>query len=199
MSVFIGINGPKRVGKDTFVEQISSYLKSDFSVIIDRIADPLYRWAISITGLSYSELMGPGKDTVWNADTAPFPNLIGRSPRSLLLDLGNFTRDSYGEDFLVNSLLNKYSNKMFDWDKINKLPIVLVPDVRTKCEADSMNILIGLERDGCSFVGGRTENGVDKNSFWKKVKMQNVENGNLQLACDYKKIAEDLIKEIKLC
>jgi hypothetical protein len=198
MSVFVGINGPKRVGKDTFAENISSHLKLKFSIIIDRIADPLYKWASSITGLSYAELMGEDKDKIWQED-APFPNLVGRSPRSLLLDLGNFTRDCYGEDFLVNSLLNKYSDQMFDWDKINKYPIILVPDVRTQVEADSMDILIGLEREGCSFSGGRTESGVSKKSFWKTVKMQEVKNGNMHSACDYKKIAEELTERINQC
>lgn len=197
MSIFIGINGPKRVGKDTFAENLSGCLKYNFSVIIDRIADPLYKWANSITGLSIAELMGPEKDTVWTEETKPFPNLIGRSPRSLLLDLGNFTRDSYGEDFLVNSLKNKYSHKMFDWQKITKQPVIIVPDVRTECEAAAMDILIGLEREGCNFVGGRTESGIKESNFWKKVKMKTIENGNTWMACEYERIAEELLEEFE--
>jgi hypothetical protein len=197
MTFFVGISGPKRVGKDTFAQHLSSRLIHRKNVIIDRIADPLYKWAENITGLTIAELMGPEKDIVWTEETAPFKNLIGKSPRSLLLDLGNFTRDSYGEDFLVNSLKNKYSHKMFDWQKITKQPVIIVPDVRTECEAAAMDILIGLEREGCNFVGGRTESGIKESNFWKKVKMKTIENGNTWMACEYERIAEELLEEFE--
>ena len=137
MIYYIGIHGPKRVGKDQFAINLSKHVGSIHlttekglgdSAVIDRLADPLYVWAEAISGLSQDDLMGPLKDSPLTFKTTDNAGLVGRTPRSILLDLGIFVREKYGHSFL-NDCLCMRAEKEAGY-AFNDL-WVFVPDVRT--------------------------------------------------------------------
>lgn len=157
---FIGIHGPKRVGKDLFAANLATEIqKADGqSVLIDRLADPLYIWAKEVTGWPVHRLMGHEKDTPFTAETALNKSLIGRTPRSVLLDLGIFMRQNYGMKFLSECQIMRAKTHTClrgDGDLW-----ILVPDVRTEEEANYMEKIFDLTRDGCAYEGGLTEHAI---------------------------------------
>lgn len=154
MTLFIGMHAPKRTGKDTFARHLKSMIEEltfpyHKVVYISRMARPLYVWAEAVTGWKTERLMGAEKDTAWTAKTAPCKNLIGHSPRSLLLDLGLWAKEKYGEDFLANTLRGRFWKGHVDF--------VLVPDIRNDVEGKTMDLVFDLHREGFQFEGGRTE------------------------------------------
>lgn len=159
MIYYIGIHGPKRVGKDEFARNLSRFVGTTERDLgdrysIDRLAEPLYAWGEMITGLPKAYLMGSDKDTALTDLRTNNASIVGRTPRSLLLDLGIFVRKQYGNGFLNDCL------SMRSEDEAANLACdlwVFVPDVRTEFESKRMDITFDLSRDGCSYEGGITE------------------------------------------
>ena len=185
--IYIGIHGPKRIGKDTFAKNLKQAFMDvgEPRVAIGRIADPLYNWAADITGWMVDDLMGSRKDDKWNTGNAPIPSLAGHSPRDMLLDLGLFVRDKYGEAFMVQALKRDYNKNRF-------CRIVLVVDVRTNVEAEAMDFVFDLERDGCVYAGGRTESNLTTGVL-RKLTLKTCEDTTQ--AIDFKALADSLEKE----
>jgi hypothetical protein len=108
---------------------------------IDKCAATLYRMVAELIGWTPDQLDGPAKETIWTADTAPTPTLVGWSPRKLLEQLGsNFVRDRIGRDHWVQLLkarLDKHQNG-----------ITVITDCRFINEAQLADLVIELRREG---------------------------------------------------
>ena len=166
MIYYIGIHGPKRVGKDILakhlVRNLGPGVHTKRRVVIDRLADPLYHFAASISGWTTTRLMGSEKDSIFgqkthNISIRPF------TPRQVLLNLGVHVRDTYGMGFL-NDCLKQRSKTLADTLPDHYNLVVIVPDVRTEIEASMMHIVFDVHREGCAFEGGLTEHelqGID--------------------------------------
>lgn len=159
---YIGFHGPKRVGKDYvaagIARVIEEYDLADYkqTVIVDRIALPLYHWAESITGYPLEHLMGLEKDNpLKNVANIP-PELVGTTPRQILLDHGLWVRKTYGQDFLFNCLKARSEVKENSMHSGQDL-WVMIADVRTEPEAALCKIVFEIERDGYLYEGGVTE------------------------------------------
>src|SRR5271157_527387 len=152
MTLYIGVGGPKRVGKDTFSMGLNKELcAAKCTSVIERLADPLYFMVEQLTGISSENLQDQSKkEKIWTNDTAPFPSLVGKCIRDLLLETGEDLRRRYGEDVLARALkAREKSHKEY----------VIVTDVRTNPEALAMDIVFELQRAGVTYKGGKTESG----------------------------------------
>jgi hypothetical protein len=183
---YIGIHGPKRVGKDEFAKNLSRFINTSERdkgdrIYIDRLAHPLYVWCSEITGWSHTDLMGSKKDTPLNGSAIRNGSLIGRTPRSLLLDLGIFVRQTYGQNFLNNCLIQRAESVRFSDDLW-----VFVPDVRTEAEAAHMDLTFDLSRDGCSYEGGITEHAFEGLKSVVPIHLKTCDDTSL--ACDFRSI-----------
>lgn len=196
MIYYIGIHGPKRVGKDEFARNLAKFIgtsEKDLGdrYVIDRLAEPLYVWGQTITGLSRDWLMGESKDTPLTALNTLNASLVGRTPRSILLDLGIFVREKYGPNFLNDCLSMRAEEKaahlMEDlW--------ILVPDVRTEFEAQRMDITFDLSRDGCAYEGGITEHAFDPSKVKGLVSLKLSTCDDTSQAHDFKLIYSHILK-----
>ena len=195
---FIGIHGPKRVGKDLFAANLASEIQkfNGHTTMIDRLADPLYVWAKEVTGWPIQRLMGHEKDTPFTVETALNKSLIGKTPRSVLLDLGIFVRQNYGMTFLNEcQILRARSHTLRGSGDL----WILVPDVRTETEATYMNLVFDLSRDGCAYEGTLTEHAIGggKGVHLCPIHLKTCDDASK--ACDFKLVADCLInvKEIQ--
>lgn len=163
---YIGIHGPKRVGKDSFANEISmrigvpaGLLGDDVELehdvyVVDRLAHPLYVWVSEITGIPVFELMGPRKDEPLTIQRTSNKSVHGITSRQLLLDQGMFVRGKYGNDFLNQCLIQR-AHRLDE--QAGEDLWVFVADVRTDAEAEQMDLMFDLTRDGCSYDGSVTE------------------------------------------
>lgn len=198
MIYYIGIHGPKRVGKDLFAANLSRFIgttdrdRGDH-VTTDRLADPLYRWVSEITGWTVGRLMGREKDTPFTEETVDNKSLIGRTPRSLLLDQGLFVREKYGQ-YLLNHCLEVRSRSIYK--RIPSDLWVFVPDVRTEVEADMMTFMFDLSRDGCHYENTVTEHALGRMGMYQ-VHLKTCDDASQ--ACDFKKLHTKLLslKDLK--
>jgi hypothetical protein len=150
---YIGFHGPKRVGKDYVASHLAEVLREHkLHTTIDRIARPLYEWAQAITGLPDEYLMGHEKDTPLKNSVNIPPELVGHSPRKILLDHGIWVRKTYGEQFLFNCLKARAESLSEDHDLW-----VMIADVRTDAEASLCDVVFEILREGYVYEGGVTE------------------------------------------
>ncbi len=159
---YIGFHGPKRVGKDYVAANLAEVLRShelnDYkqTVVIDRIARPLYDWTAAVTGLPDEHLMGHEKDTPFKESANIPPELVGQTPRQVLLDQGLHVRALYGQDFLFNCLKCRSEaeyNRLHDGQDL----WVLIADIRTDPEAKLCELVFDISREGYFYEGGVTE------------------------------------------
>lgn len=150
--IFIGLYGPSGVGKDTTAERLRPHLwkvaqgaHHPFSCAIMSLADPLYERLAILTGLSVRELHDRAvKELVFTEEDAPFPALVGHSIRTLLqVDGSEHGRDLICPDLWADHLLWRAKRRFGDQDGV-----VLVPDVRYSNEAERMDFVVELIRDG---------------------------------------------------
>lgn len=181
MTVYIGIGGPKGVGKDSFSQELLRWLHSaGKDAQIERLADPLYKIVSELTGLDVKVLLSQQvKNRKWTEKIAPYPSLVGKAPRDLLIEIGQDLRTRYGDDVLVQAL--KARSAAGDY--------VIVTDVRTDPEAKLMDTTIELSREGISYVGGATESGFTIPTW--KIRLEN--KNNPRDGADFKSIAQEII------
>ena len=153
MTYFIGVAGPKGVGKDTFSTGLArAMIVMNHIATIGRLADPLYNAVSWLTGLSLPTLMNQRlKEKVWTKEDAPFPALVGKCIRDMLIDIGEDMRNRYGEDVFVKALKARAKSTE------EQPEFVIVTDVRTDPEAKEMDLTILLSREGITYKGGKTE------------------------------------------
>jgi hypothetical protein len=193
MIFYIGIHGPKRVGKDEFARNLASHISTSEKDLgdrynIDRLAEPLYVWGQAITGLPKSYLMGDEKDTPLTDLNTHNASLLGRTPRSILLDLGIFVRGQYGQSFLNDCLSMRAEEEA---GHLSADLWLFVPDVRTEFEARRMDITFDLSRDGCAYEGSITEHEF---SGVRVVPIHLKTCSDTSQACDFKAIYKALLK-----
>lgn len=151
--ITIGLHGPPNVGKDT----ASRLLKQSFemryqgatyahSVLVESFARPVYERLAILTGLSVTQLQDRDtKEKVWDEQDAPFPTLVGHSPRSLLqLDGTEHARDQIHPDVWTDHLFFRLKRFI----EAEQLTVVIVSDVRFSNEAERLDYVIELLRDG---------------------------------------------------
>jgi hypothetical protein len=164
MIYYIGIHGPKRVGKDSFGFALQCAIDlwghADACACCDRMAAPLYEWAASITGMTIERLMGKDKDLPLDASMTRNRSLWGISSRQVLLDIGIFVRRTYGMDFL-NNCLEMRSRVVNEHRPVDYPLFVIVTDIRTEAEAAMMDLTFDLTRDGCVYENTITEHAFD--------------------------------------
>jgi hypothetical protein len=153
MTRHIGVGGPKGVGKDTFSKGLANALNIyGVTCRIERLADPLYFLVENLTGLGQRFLQDQSrKEAPWTEADAPFPSLAGKSVRDLLINTGKDLRCRYGEDVLVQALKARIKGA--------EVKYTIVTDVRTDIEAQAMDIVFELRREGITYKGGKTESG----------------------------------------
>jgi hypothetical protein len=158
----IGFAGPKRVGKDTTANRVAEQLRERFFIRIDRFAKPLYDHLEQLTGITYEQAQDRSiKDRPWRLRDEPLPGLAGRSPRQILIDHGEDLRRRYGEDILGRMLVGRA--KKFAKDAIAHEfhhVLYIASDCRIYEEAQHMDIVYELEREGITYEGGKTESGI---------------------------------------
>lgn len=136
----IGLNSPApQSGKST----VAQALAERNGGLVLSIAGGIRDMARSIGLASAADAEGAAKDL-------PHPDLGERTPREVLIAIGNSMRSLHGEDYWVRQLLRK----------IRALPantgLVVIDDVRTQLEGDT----VFMER-GCVITIERT--GVEPN------------------------------------
>ena len=193
MIYYIGIHGPKRVGKDQFATNLSKFISTTEKDLgdrysIDRLAEPLYVWGQTITGLSKQYLMGSDKDTPLTDVSTHNASLLGRTPRSILLDLGIFVRNTYGHSFLNDCLSMRAEEEA---GNLSADLWIFVPDVRTEFEARRMDITFDLTRDGCVYEGGITEHEFVGVKGVIPIHLKTCDDTSQ--ACDFKKVYTQII------
>ncbi len=162
--IFVGIAGPARVGKDTFMNGLRrAFLLRSIEPLIGRNAHPLYTFLEGALGITYEQLQDSAfKDGVLDEKTAMVPHLKGQTPRAPLIAVGNFLRDQYGDDFLIACVRYRITREL----ELRSRPeeeqtvIAFVPDVRTDAEGKDCDVCFELHRDGCAYTGGRLESGL---------------------------------------
>lgn len=159
----IGLAGPKGVGKDTTADRIADRLASRFFIRIDCFAKPLYDHLEQLTGITYEQAQDRTvKERPWGLQDEPLPGLAGLSPRQILVDHGADLRRRYGEDILARMLVSRA--KRFARDCIAHEfhhVLYIVTDCRLFVEAQYMDLVYELEREGVVYEGGKTESGLD--------------------------------------
>lgn len=196
MIYYIGIHGPKRVGKDEFARNLASHISTSEKDLgdrynIDRLAEPLYVWGQAITGLSRDFLMGGDKDTPLTDKMTHNASLVGRTPRSILLDLGIFVRGQYGQSFLNDCLSMRAEEEA---SHLSDDLWVFVPDVRTESEAKRMDITFDLTRDGCSYENTITEHEIRGSQGVHTFDVHLKTCSDTSKACDFKAIYKAILK-----
>ena len=187
MTYYIGVAGPKGVGKDTFSTGLSrAMIVMNHLATVQRLADPLYNAVSWLTGLSLPTLMNQKlKERIWTKADAPFPALVGKCIRDMLIDIGEDMRKRYGEDVFIKSLKARVKSV------IQCSEYVIVTDVRTDPEAKEMDLTILLSREGITYKGGKTESPLSVD-----VLKWNLDNcpGNPEAASRYGEVM-DIIEE----
>lgn len=143
MTFIVGLAGPAKVGKSTTAKkivEIASHKYPQIKIIRYAFATPIYEMASYITGWTIDKLKDlKYKEVSWTEETAPFPSLIGYSPRSLLQKIGTECfRNIIAENFWVDLAIKKC--EAYD--------IAIIEDARFSNEFATCNLNIELERTG---------------------------------------------------
>lgn len=141
MVFIVGLAGPAKVGKSTTAKAaVASFKKQYPGLKVDRyaFATPIYEIVSYITGWDIDKLKDlKYKEEIWTAETAPFPTLIGYSPRILLQKIGTECfRNIIGSNFWVDLTIKK----------VQHLDIVIIEDARFENEFKVCDLLVEIER-----------------------------------------------------
>lgn len=131
MSILLAFAGKNGIGKDTAAEMLTSMprygveevpLEEDFEH--HKFSEPLKKGLMAMTGLTWAEVDGPGKDV-------PMDKLGGKTPRSLLETLGNeWAQGEMGGDVWTRHLDGKWS------DAQRRGKNIVISDLRFEAQAD---------------------------------------------------------------
>lgn len=190
MAFIIGLAGPGKVGKSTTAKKAIESFKKLFpkiDVIRYAFATPIYETASYITGWDIDKLKDlKYKEEIWTSETAPFPSLIGLSPRSLLQKIGTECfRNNIHNNFWIDLTLKK----------VQKHDIAIIEDARFENEFKVCDLVIELERENIKYeMNHPSAMPPDPKYVTEKVKIDskdfNIDNGVLWMV-------QELIKKRK--
>lgn len=139
--LFVGLAGPAQVGKSTTMANVPTHLlRLGITMEQRSFAGPLYEMLAILTRRSIAELKRT-KDTPWTAETAPYPSLVGWSPRRLLQLVGEFLRKSISPSIWV-----EHATAPSDKD------VVVFDDARHGPEFDVSDGVVELRRTGAEYA-----------------------------------------------
>lgn len=146
----IGIAGPKETGKDTTATRLLPWFGiRTKQTNITWFADPLYEMVATLTGVPVEKLRDQAyKNATWTAETAPIPTLVGKSPRSLLKDIGMWVRDEVDADHWAQHLKQRTARGVSGWKSW-----WFVPDTRFVNETKVCDLVIEVRRKGIEYEG----------------------------------------------
>lgn len=146
----IGIAGPRETGKDTTATRLLPWFRARTEEAnITWFADPLYDMVAILTGVPVVKLREQAyKNATWTAETAPIPTLVGKSPRSLLKDIGMWVRDEIDADHWAQHLKQRTSRGVNGWKSW-----WFVPDTRFVNETKVCDLVLEVRREGVEYAG----------------------------------------------
>jgi len=134
--ILIGLSGRAGSGKDT----VADYLASDYGFSRFQLATPIKSHLHAVVGLSDAQLDGDLKEVV-------LPEL-GKSPRAMMQDCGDYFRRYFGEDVLLSLLSRQlehaqscFASSCLRFGNLGGPQFnVVVSDVRLNNEADWIRV-----------------------------------------------------------
>ena len=142
MIKYIAINGPARSGRTTLARELSRYLSSHGTVVLDSIEAPIKHFVATTLGDSYKFLDKELERSV----------LYGYSVNTFKKRLRHFLEDEFGPDVLTRWLVHRNLRPL-------KIPnFVIIDDASNKDNIESLpnRIVVTLRRDDCKFDSDET-------------------------------------------